>query len=70
MIQVTHPGLPDLTAFQLENMAILLYGPYAGGHKPTEQYYTPICEDGVVKGNACIGGSWVWKVNTWGEPLG
>jgi hypothetical protein len=58
-IQATHPGLPDLTPFQMENMALELYGDHPGGRNPTLQYYAPICVGG--SGTGCTGGAWEWN---------
>jgi hypothetical protein len=65
----THTGLPVLNGVQLENMALLLYGPKAST-KLAMQYYVPFCQGGTVIGNTCSGGSWVWIVNTAGNPKG
>jgi hypothetical protein len=63
-------GLPALTGVQLENMALLLYGPYAGGTNPALQYYVPSCVGGTISGSNCVGGSWQWVVNTAGNANG
>jgi hypothetical protein len=34
--EVSHPKLPGITPCQLEEMALALYGPYAGGTNPTK----------------------------------
>jgi hypothetical protein len=68
-IQSTHQGLPALTGVQLENMGLLLYGPYAKSSLDM-QYYVPSCVGGTVSGNVCHGGSWEWIVNTAGNPNG
>lgn len=71
-----HPGLPSFSSpsVELENMALILYGPFASSDW-TMQYYAPICAPpGVVvkKGNTwtCKGGSWTWAVNATGNPGG
>ena len=70
-IQKTHHGLPDLTALQLENMAVLLYGPFAPKLTPlAAQYYAPSCDGGKVTGSDCKGGSWKWIKNTTGNADG
>ena len=70
-IQASHDGLVDLTDIQLENMAVLLYGPWAPrANQLQSQYYIPVCSGGTVKGKACNGGNWVWSVNTGGNPNG
>jgi hypothetical protein len=66
----THPGLRDLTASELEDMAIELYGPFPGGLNLTKQYYAPSCVGGTANGNACSGGSWEWIVNIAGNNRG
>lgn len=79
-----HIGLRQLTDVETENMAVLLYGPYApGSHNvpaPTladklqKQYYIPVCVGGTVvpkRGDLeCQGGTWDWAVNTTGNPQG
>ena len=52
-IIATHPGLPNLTPAELENMALLLSGPYAT-QDLQDQYYIPVMVDGA----------WAWTVNT------
>jgi len=59
----TYSGLPALNAVQLENMALVLYGPYAAAGA-TNQYYAPSCQGGTAAGTTCSGGTWVWVVNT------
>ena len=46
--RATHPGLPDLTAVQLENYALGLYGGYKA------RYYTPVQ----------VGEQWQWQTTT------
>jgi hypothetical protein len=64
-----HPGLPSFLSpsVQMENMALVLYGPKASSLW-TQQYYIPVCPPpGVitVKGNTwtCKGGSWYWAID-------
>jgi len=64
-----YSGLPTLTAVQLENMGLVLYGPYAAAGI-TNQYYVPSCSGGTAKGHTCSGGNWVWSVNTTTNPNG
>jgi hypothetical protein len=60
-IIATHSGLPNLTPTQLENMALLLYGPFAPTmNQLANQYYIP----------AEVGGAWTWIVNTANNPNG
>jgi hypothetical protein len=63
----TYPGLPTLTGVNLENMALVLYGPYAKAGI-ANQYYVPSCQGGT--GKNCTGGTWVWVVNTADNPNG
>jgi hypothetical protein len=65
-----HPGLLPLTGVQLENMALVLYGPFAPAQnlslatKLTMQYYAPVCAGTVTSKGICQGaGGWVWAVN-------
>jgi len=62
-----HPGLPTLSSLQVEQMAVLLYGPYASSNLGM-QYYVPQCVGGT--GPACTGGMWTWVVNSAGNPNG
>jgi hypothetical protein len=55
-----HKGLRKLTDLELENMALVLYGPEASADR-AKQYYTP-----VDVGN----GKFDWVVNTAGNPAG
>jgi hypothetical protein len=56
-----NPGLPALTPVQLENMALLLYSPYAPNtNKLNNQYYIP----------DTTGKTPVWVVNTANNPNG
>jgi hypothetical protein len=66
-IQKAHPKLRNLTAYEMENMALELYGDSPGGRNPTKQYYIPTCVGG--SGTACTGGTWNWIVNS-GHPGG
>ena len=69
-IQKQHTGLPHFLplSIELENMALVLYGPYAHSSLD-EQYYAPQC-NGKVEGSSCKGGMWTWVVNTAGNPKG
>lgn len=58
-IQSKHPGLRDLTAAELENMGLVLYGPAASGDR-SKQYYR------VDKSVSPP----VWVENTQGNPKG
>jgi hypothetical protein len=82
MIQEYIPGsppslkLPPLSGSNLENMALVLYGP-AASNDPTRQYHIPVClPPGTVVYNsatstyACVGGTWQWAVNSTGNPGG
>jgi len=66
----SHNGLPALTSLQLENMALVLYGPYAGGNNQGMQYYVPSCVGGTVSGVNCVNGQWQWIANTAGNANG
>ena len=55
-----NPGLPSLTPVQLENMALVLYGPFASAAL-NMQYYIP---------QAGPNGTPVWVVNTANNPQG
>lgn len=69
------PGLPSLTPRQLEDMALVLYGPSAKYGSVDAQYYRAKCSSGpttnvtVIENNQritykrCGGGMWVWDVN-------
>ncbi len=79
-----HRGLRALTDVELENMALVLYGPYAPGtlevpaptlaEKLAKQYYIPECLLGAVvlenQDLECQGGLWVWMPNLTGNPQG
>jgi hypothetical protein len=74
-IQTAHNGgapnlhLPNLSSVQLENMALLLYGPFAPSKNIlARQYYIPQCT-GTVSGKTCSSG-WQWEPNTAGNPNG
>ena len=69
-IRRTHTGLVALTSVQRENMALVLYGPYAHSTDLTQQYYAPSCVNGTISGSSCVGGNWQWIVNTAGNSLG
>src|SRR6266852_2063068 len=60
-----HNNLGQLTSSQLENMALVLYGPGASASW-TRQYYIPVCPGTIsASGNTwtCSGASWYWAVN-------
>lgn len=59
-IRNTRPGLRELTAVERENMALALYGPYAGATF-SEQYYRAVQRSD---------GSYDWVVNTENNPGG
>jgi hypothetical protein len=65
----TYTGLPELGGIYIENMALVLYGPYAKAGV-TNQYYAPSCKGGTVNGTTCTGGTWVWVVNKANNPNG
>lgn len=54
--------LPVLTACQLEEMALALYGP-DGGAKESMQYLVPTCVGGKVTNTTNCSGTWQWKIN-------
>ncbi len=54
--------LPALTACQLEEMALALYGPY-GGAKASNQYLVPKCVGGKVTNTYSCSGTWQWMIN-------
>jgi hypothetical protein len=64
-IQREHPGLRDLSPVELENMAVLLYGPFAPKGslrvKLSKQYY-------IVENNSS--GKPIWVKNTVNNPEG
>jgi hypothetical protein len=76
-IIATHPGLRHLTRVEVENMALVLYGPYAPNDpdlatRLTKQYYAPQCSGTVTstpQGLKCSSG-WDWVVNNAGNPSG
>jgi len=68
MSQYPAGALPTLTGYQLENMALLLYGPDASSDL-AEQYYTPTCSGTINNKNNCSTG-WQWTENTAGNPNG
>lgn len=70
-IRNTHVGLPALSGIQLENMALVFYGPYATSNVEA-QYYSATCAGGTVDstGTLCGGGQWQWAVNTAGNASG
>ena len=68
-IRNSHNGLPLLDGQQNENMALVLYGPYASSDLD-KQYYIPLCDGGTVSGTACQGGTWQWQENTAGNSAG
>lgn len=58
-------ALPSLAGYQLENMAILLYGPRTSNNLQM-QYYWPTCSGTVDNKGNCSSG-WVWSENTAGN---
>jgi hypothetical protein len=63
------PRLPQLSAAQLENMALVLYGPYASTALAM-QYYMPVCPGRIVNTYTRKGANWTWGVNSSGNPNG
>ena len=68
--------LPPLSGSNLENMALVLYGPAASKYL-TQQYYIPVClppgtavYNSVTSTYTCVGGTWQWAVNSTGNPDG
>ena len=59
-IIAAHPGLRTLTSTERENMALVLYGPYASASS-SKQYYVPVAD---------AKGKWTWSVNTLGNANG
>lgn len=55
-----HEGLRELTDVERENMALVLYGPYAS-NAPSRQYYVPVRN---------ADRQWDWEVNIDGNPDG
>jgi hypothetical protein len=53
-------GLRRLTDVEIENMALVLYGPEADARDPYKQYYVPQSN----------GNNWEWVVNTANNPAG
>jgi hypothetical protein len=58
-IRQTHPGLRALNDVELENFALILYGPHADSSL-TRQYYIPVERNG----------KWVWVENSEGAGKG
>jgi len=62
-----HTPLSSPTGAELEDMALVLYGPYAQRLKWSQQYYIPVCSSAniSVKGNTwyCNRTGWYWAVN-------
>jgi hypothetical protein len=58
----TPTTLPALTACQLEEMALALYGPY-GGRLESQQYLIPKCAGGTVTNTTHCSGTWQWTIN-------
>jgi hypothetical protein len=56
-----HGALPSLNGYQLENMALLLYGPGASSDL-SKQYYEPTCSGTVDSRGNCSTG-WQWTEN-------
>jgi hypothetical protein len=68
-IRSSHTGLRLLNGKENEDMALVLYGPYASSDLG-KQYYIPFCDGGTVSGTACQGGTWQWQDNTAGNSAG
>lgn len=65
-----YPELSPLSGYQIENMALVLYGG-AGSQQLDDQYYIPTCPPpGTVNGRQCQGATWQWTENTTGNPDG
>lgn len=61
-----HTPLNAPTGLQLENVALVLYGPFAHSTVWTLQYYIPVCTGTITaKGNTwtCSGTAWYWAIN-------
>jgi hypothetical protein len=62
-----HTPLSPPTGVQLENVALVLYGPYAHRLYWAQQYYIPVCSTGSIssKNNTwtCNGADWYWATN-------
>jgi hypothetical protein len=56
----THSGLRLLNGVEVENMTLVLYGPFAASTNLTKQYYVPLTTKT----------GWDWAVNTAGNPKG
>ncbi len=65
--------LPTLSAFQLENQALVLYN---GGapHPAQDEFCIPVCSSGVSQYDSatnnyvCVAGTWSWQENSPGSP--
>ena len=65
-----YPELGALSGYQIENMALVLYGG-AGSQQLDDQYYIPTCPPpGTANGRQCQGATWQWTENTTGNPDG
>jgi hypothetical protein len=58
-IRKQHPGLPQLTGVQIENMALVLYGPYASADLAKQYYAVQVLNNAPQ-----------WVVNTAGNADG
>lgn len=61
-----HSPLAAPTGYQLENLALVLYGPYAHSTLWAEQYYIPVCIGTLSAKNntwTCSGAKWYWAIN-------
>jgi hypothetical protein len=67
--RVNHTGLRTLSPTEREDMALVLYGPYASADLG-KQYYVPSCVGGTVSGKECTGGAGQWAKNTAGNSAG
>lgn len=55
-------GLPAPSLLQLEQNAVLYYGPH-GTSDRFDGYWIPVCSSGQVQGKKCQNGTWNWAVN-------
>ena len=66
--------LPPLSGFQLENQALVLYGPGAPHGAAHDEFCIPACSSGVSQYDSltnnyiCVGGTWAWSENSQGSP--
>jgi hypothetical protein len=66
-IVAAHSGLRAFTGIERENMALVLYGPYAHSTSLSQQYYAPVA---VPVSTANPRGGWEWQVNSPGNANG